>query len=146
MSLNSIFCVSTRATGSATAPLKATVAQVDSSGRLRLDFGTEGLGGARNTNAGDGFYRVRIDANNDGDYNDAGESFEFHRLLGDANGDAIIEALDTTVIDGLLGRSGINLEGDLNGDGVVNSTDRSFTLSRFRGRKLRDAVKGMLDD
>lgn len=133
----------TAGTGTA---VSATVAQVDSSGRLRLDFGTEGLGGARNTNAGDGFYRVRLDANNDGDYNDAGESFEFHRLLGDANGNAIIDPLDTTVVDGLFGRSGINLEGDLNGDGVVNSTDRSFTLSRFRGRKLLDALKGMLDD
>jgi hypothetical protein len=123
-----------------------TVVQVGSSNRLRLDFGVQGVGGARNSTAGDGFYRVRVDANGDGDYTDAGESFEFFRLLGDANGNAVIDALDTTVVDNLFGQIGTNLEGDLNGDGVVNTADKNFTLSRNRGRKLRDEWKSLLDD
>ena len=123
-----------------------TVVQIGGSNRLRLDFGVQGVGGARNSTAGDGFYRVRVDANGDGDYNDAGESFAFFRLLGDANGNAVVDALDTTVVDNLFGQIGTNLEGDLNGDGVVNTADKNFTLSRNRGRKLRDEWKSLLDD
>ena len=124
----------------------ASVAQVASSGKLRLDFGTEGLGGGRNTTTGDGFYRIRVDVNGDGDYDDPGESFEFYRLLGDANGDTVVDALDTTAVDNLFGMIGSNLEADLNGDGVVNTSDRGFTLSRFRGRKLSSTLRSWLDD
>ena len=73
-------------------------------------------------------------------------AFEFFRLLGDANGDAIVDMADTAVVDSLFGRVGINLDGDLNGDGIVNSSDKSFTLRNYRGRKLADGLKPLLDD
>ena len=53
--------------------------------RIRLDFGANGITGTRNSNAGDGFYRVRVDVNGDGDFSDLEDAaFEFHRILGDA--------------------------------------------------------------
>ena len=126
--------------------VSATVTQPGSGNRLRLDFGTQGLGGSRNALTGDGFYRVRVDSNRDGDFDDAGEAFEFHRLLGDANGDGLVDALDTAVVDSLYGRLGSNLDGDLNGDGVVNLTDKSFTLRTYRNRSLASQLRLMLDD
>jgi len=129
----------------------ATVAQVGTSNRLRLDFGTEGIGsggvlGARNTVAGDGFYRVRVDSNNDGDFIDAGETLEFYRLLGDADASRLVDAGDTALVDTLFGRSGFNLDGDLNSDGVVNSADRALTQRNYRGRSLAAELQQLLDD
>jgi hypothetical protein len=106
--------------------------------RLRVTFASE-LGT-------DGFYRIRADINGDGDFNDPGEAFEFHRLRGDANGDAIVNALDSAVVDRLFGSVGSNLDGDLDGNGVVNSTDKTYTLRTYRGRKLADHLKPLLDD
>ncbi len=126
--------------------VSATVTQPGNGNQLRLNFGTQGLGGNRNALTGDGFYRVRIDSNLDGDFDDAGEAYEFHRLLGDANGDGQVDALDTAVVDSLYGRLGSNLDGDLNGDGVVNLTDKSFTLRTYRNRALASQLRNLLDD
>lgn len=114
--------------------------------RLRLDFGANGLGGSKTTNAGDGFYRLRLDVNGDGDFNDPGDSaFEFHRLYGDANGDGIVDTLDTAVVDSLMGRTGANLDGDVDGSGTVNILDKNATV-RQRGRKLANNWNLLRDD
>ena len=43
----------------------AYAASVDGA-RLRLDFGANGIGGNRNTDAGDGYYRIGVDMDGDG--------------------------------------------------------------------------------
>ncbi|MFO0999029.1 MAG: hypothetical protein U0936_01720 [Planctomycetaceae bacterium] len=112
--------------------------------RLRLDFGATGLGGLRQ--AGNGFYRILLDMDGNGSFADAGDSaFEFHRLFGDANGDAKVDVADTNLVTSQIGRTGTNLDGDLDGNGSVNSTDRLYTTQQ-RGKKLLDPLLGWLDD
>ena len=82
--------------------------------KLRFDFGVNGLGGNRTTAAGDGFYRISVDTNADGNWNDA--HFEFFRLFGDADGNGIVNAADTALVTSQLGQRGSNLNGDLDGD------------------------------
>jgi hypothetical protein len=118
---------------------------VQNGNKLRLDFGSNGLGGLRQ--AGNGFYRVLVDQDGNGFFSDAVDSaFEFHRLFGDANGDAKVDIADTNLVTSQIGRTGSNLDGDLDGNGSVNSTDRLYT-SQQRGKKLLDDVLlGWLDD
>jgi hypothetical protein len=81
-----------------------------------------------------------------GSFADAGDSaFEFHRLFGDANGDAKVDVADTNLVTSQIGRTGTNLDGDLDGNGSVNSTDRLYTTQQ-RGKKLLDPLPGLLDD
>ncbi|MFO1001424.1 MAG: fibrinogen-like YCDxxxxGGGW domain-containing protein [Planctomycetaceae bacterium] len=112
--------------------------------RLRLDFGSTGLGGLRQ--AGNGFYRILLDMDGNGSFADAGDNaFEFHRLFGDANGDAKVDIADTDLVTSQIGRTGSNLDGDLDGNNAVNSTDRLYTTQQ-RGKKLLDPLLGWLDD
>jgi ELWxxDGT repeat protein len=112
--------------------------------RLRLDFGATGLGGLRQ--AGNGFYRVLLDMDGNGSFADVGDNaFEFHRLFGDANGDAKVDIADTDLVTSQIGRTGSNLDGDLDGNNAVNSTDRLYTTQQ-RGKKLLDPLLGWLDD
>jgi hypothetical protein len=111
---------------------------------LKLNFGTDGLGGKLQN--GDGFYRVRLDLNGNGVFTDSGDaSFEFFRLFGDANGDGTVDVADTNLVTGQIGRSGTNLDGDIDGNGTVNATDRLYT-TRQRGRKLLSWLLAFLDD
>jgi hypothetical protein len=115
-----------------------------SSNKLKLDFGSTGIGGLRD--AGNGFYRVRLDMNQDGDFTDAvDQAFEFYRLFGDANGDKVVDVLDTNLVTAQVGRSGTNLDGDLDGNGTVNATDRLYTTQQ-RGKNLLLALRSLLDD
>ncbi len=122
--------------------------------KLKLDFGTNGLGGSKTTTAGDGFYRIRLDLNGNGQFDDvADQAYEFHRLLGDADGNGLVNVdgngvfntLDTNVVDSLMGRVGTNLDGDLDGSGAVNIIDKSYT-ARQRGRGLTATMRSLLDD
>ncbi len=120
--------------------------------RIRLDFGVNGITGARNTNAGDGFYRVRVDVNGDSDFADPEDAaFEFHRLLGDANGDAVVNsnasgnATDLNIVNSQQGRSGTLLQGDIDGSGTVNVFDRVLAI-QANGRSLDEALRALLDD
>lgn len=132
---------------SVTAGTGTTVAVSGMSGsanRLQLDFGASGLGGLRE--AGNGFYRVRLDLNQDGDFTDSvDQAFEFYRLFGDVNGDAVVDVMDTNFVTGQMGRSGSGLDGDVDGNGTVNATDRLYTTQQ-RGKKLLAALLGWLDD
>jgi hypothetical protein len=115
-----------------------------SGNRLKLDFGATGLGGLRQ--AGNGFYRVLVDVDGNGNFTDAGDgAMEFHRLFGDADGNGIVDIADTNLVTSQIGRTGTNLDGDLDGNGSVNSTDRLFTIQQ-RGKKLLDPMLGWLDD
>ena len=112
--------------------------------KLKLDFGATGLGGLNL--AGNGFYRVRLDINGDGDFLDAEDkAYEFYRLFGDANGDRKVDIADTNLVISQVGRTGLNLDGDLDGNGAVNSTDRLYSVQQ-RGKKLLDPLLGWLDD
>jgi hypothetical protein len=115
-----------------------------SGNRLKIDFGATGVGGLRQ--AGNGFYRVLVDVDGNGNFTDAGDgAMEFHRLFGDADGNGIVDIADTNLVTSQIGRTGTNLDGDLDGNGSVNSTDRLFTVQQ-RGRKLLDPLLGWLDD
>jgi len=102
--------------------------------RLRLDFGDQGIGGSRNTNAGDGYYRIGVDIDGDG----TADVFKhFYRLLGDVNGDRKVDAADRTRV---MSGSGLSVaERDVNGDGVVNSVDLTL-VTRALGKKLKDGL------
>jgi len=97
-----------------------------------FDFGSSGLGGNRNTNAGDGLYRLEFDLDGDGNFD---TMHSFFRLLGDVNGDGAISTLDTQAITAALGQAGVGLNQDVNGDGVVNALDRTLA-ARAVGRSL----------
>ncbi len=98
----------------------------------RIDFGSNGLGGNRNTSAGDGYYELAIDMDGNGSY----ESKKyFYRLLGDVNGDRKVDSVDSSLVTSSFGLTNPNR--DVNGDGFVNSNDRTLIL-RSIGRKLKD--------
>ncbi len=98
---------------------------------LKFDFGVQGIGGNRNSNLADGLYQFAIDNNGDGS---ADAVANFHRLLGDTDGDGVVNAEDKKRILPFIGRT-YNAEADVNGDGVVNSADLS-QLSRAVGRRI----------
>ena len=101
---------------------------------IRLDFGAQGIGGNRNSNAGDGYYEIAVDLDGDGTFE---SKRNFYRLLGDVNGDGKVDASDTSLILGSFGTT--NRERDTNGDGIVNAIDRILSI-RGIGRKLKDGL------
>ncbi len=110
---------------------------------IQLNFGAQGIGGNRSTDAGNGFYRISIDTDGDGDFDD--QHFEFFRLFGDADGNGTVNAADSTLINGQFGRTGTNLDGDIDGDRRVSVFDRLYA-SRNVGKKLRIDLFDYLDD
>jgi hypothetical protein len=108
--------------------------------RLQIDFGDGGIGGKRNSASGDGYYQLAIDA----DHNGTLETVRsFYRLLGDTNGDRVVDSLDRQAVDAAFGQTGINLNADVNGDGVVNRRDRTLVNGQL-GRRLAAGL--LLDD
>ncbi len=104
---------------------------------VNLDFGSNGIGGNRLTNQGDGYYVLSIDQDGD-EVPDATRAF--YRLLGDVNGDRVVDKADANQILAAYGRFGINLNADVTGDGVVNSQDRVIAI-RQRGRRLKASLR-----
>lgn len=99
--------------------------------KVLVDFGAQGIGGNRGTNAGDGYYEVAVDMDGDGSY----ESVKhFFRLYGDVNGDGVVDGLDKAQVLAMAGTT--NVEGDVNGDGVINATDTT-AVTRAVGRKIK---------
>ncbi|MCA9125995.1 MAG: VCBS domain-containing protein [Planctomycetales bacterium] len=112
--------------------------------RLKLDFGLDGL--TDNTFTGDGFYQVLVDVDGNGSFADAADAiFAFHRILGDANGDAIVDSADVDLINSQIGQSGSNLDGDVDGSQEVDGFDAA--LANFKnGVALAPWLKERLDD
>ena len=81
---------------------------------LSFEFGPAGIGGTRNTAAGDGLYRIRLDLDGDGSLDPVGE---FFRIFGDADGDAGRGLGDLSLILEAIGTN--NPEADINNDGIV---------------------------
>ena len=110
---------------------------------ISFDFGAGGIGGNGRSAVGNGFYRISVDSDADGVFND--QHFEFARILGDANGDGTVNTADMSVVLSQYGQRGTNLDGDITGDGRVNVFDRIFTLRNY-GQKLDDDLLAFLDD
>jgi hypothetical protein len=119
-----------------TVSLTGAVSRIDS--QVRLDFGAQGIGGNRNTTAGDGYYRLSIDLDGDGTFETVKH---FYRLLGDVNGDRQVSAVDASLILAAYGTG--NPERDVNGDGLVNAADRTLAI-RSLGKTLDELLP--LDD
>jgi hypothetical protein len=116
-----------------------------------IDFGAGGLGNQSSTSNYDGVYELARKA---GSTLTLANSYTFHRLLGDANGDGVVDALDTSRIQSVLTSpawrydhssnltladnrpiAAFNWVGDLNGDGKINALD--LNISNFqRGRRV----------
>jgi hypothetical protein len=116
-----------------------------------VDFGAGGLGNQSSTANYDGVYELARKA---GSTLTLANSYTFHRLLGDANGDGVVDALDTSRIQSVLTSpawrydhssnltladnrpiAAFNWVGDLNGDGKINALD--LNISNFqRGRRV----------
>jgi parallel beta-helix repeat protein len=107
---------------------------------VAIDFGSGGIGGSRNSAAGDGYYRLGIDTDQNGSLE---TQRNFYRLLGDTNGDRVVNATDDNNVVQAMGTKGINLPADVNGDGVVNNTDRKI-VRRQLGNRLASGLP--LDD
>jgi len=117
-----------------------------------FDFGTAGIGGnGADTTTDDGVYQF---ANATGSSN-LPTTYRFHRLLGDVNGDKVVDAADTALVNTLVTSPAWRYNnantpiaqgnlfyvatnawaGDANGDGRVNATDINIT-GRWRGRRV----------
>ncbi|MFM7128596.1 MAG: dockerin type I repeat-containing protein, partial [bacterium] len=126
---------------------------------FKIDFGTNGLGNQPSTAVFDGVYQL---ANKAGaTVIPANAPYTFHRLLGDANGDGVVDALDTNLVQTVLsstpwryqnasnlmyvnGNTGAtsvnpvaayNWVGDVNGDGKINALDLNLVTFQ-KGRRV----------
>jgi hypothetical protein len=96
---------------------------------ITLDFGAGGIGGSGNT--GNGFYRIALDLDGDGQFDDG--HFEFFQLWGDSNGDGMVDIADRIVTE------------DINGDGVINARDRAIYRTELN-KRLLPSLYGEIDD
>jgi hypothetical protein len=126
--------------GSNPVPVSLSGTMTASSGKISIDFGPNGIGGDRNSTTGDGYYEIALDLDGNGQYD---VSQHFFRLLGNVNGDRIVNTNDFNQILAAYGTVGSNLESDVNGDGAVNSLDRTLAI-RSNGRSLQSNLP--LDD
>lgn len=111
-----------------------------SGNKILIDFGSNGLGGNRNSIAGNGYYNLSVDA----DRNGTKESLRhFYRLLGDTNGDRVVDAIDLANVTRAQGKRGTKLAADVNGDSVVNSQDLSIARAQ-QGKRLAGGL--VVDD
>ncbi len=98
---------------------------------LELDFGAQGIGGNRNSNVGDGYYRLALDLDGNGSLE---TQVTFYRLFGDMDGNGTVDSADVSAIQTGIG-SGYNPELDANGDGVVDSRDVLYA-TRAKGHHI----------
>jgi len=101
---------------------------------IEIDFGKGGIGGNPNTTAADGYYEVDINL-------PGGQTavHHFYRLLGDANGDGIVDQNDVNEIAAAINDSSpagwTPLSADATGAGAVTALDLTLAM-RSKGRKL----------
>jgi hypothetical protein len=105
---------------------------------IELNFGSGGIGNSPNTTAADGYYEVDIALPN-------GQTSEhhFYRLLGDVDGDQIVDANDLNDIAVRIGETSAPgwaaLTADVNGDGSVTALDLTLA-TRSKGRALKSGL------
>ena len=101
---------------------------------IEIDFGSGGIGGNPNTTAADGYYEVDIKLPN-------GQIavHHFDRLLGDVNGDGIVDQNDLNEIAASINETSqmgwTPLSADVTGAGSVTAFDLTLA-TRSKGRKL----------
>ncbi len=101
---------------------------------IELDFGKSGIGGNPNTTAADGYYELDIKL-------PSGQTavHHFYRLLGDVDGDGIVDQNDVNEIAASIGESAPSgwtpLNADVTGAGTITSIDLTLA-TRSKGRKL----------
>jgi hypothetical protein len=101
---------------------------------VAIDFGSQGIGGARNTNLADGYYALQFDLDSDGTFE---TTYNFFRLFGDTNGDGKVDQADVNNVT--AGMTAYSAEYDLNFDGRVTSGDLIF-VRRAQGRALNPSL------
>jgi VCBS repeat-containing protein len=95
--------------------------------RIAINFGKEGIGGKRNSATGNGWYRFALDTDDNGSF----ETYQrFYRLLGDTNGDRVVNWLDQQAVAAAMGQTG-KRDADVNGDSIVNWRDRDLVKSQL---------------
>ncbi len=101
---------------------------------IEIDFGSGGIGGNPNTTAADGYYEVDIKLPN-------GQVavHHFYRLLGDVNGDGIVDDNDLNEIAAEIGTTSpvgwTPLSADVTGSGAVTVIDLMLA-TRAKNHKL----------
>ncbi|WP_145034751.1 hypothetical protein [Caulifigura coniformis] len=103
--------------------------------RLIFDFGEKGIGGNRFSTAGDGYYELRFDFNEDGVYD---TPQRFYRLMGDVNGDRVVTSQDSFLVQSNIGQP-YNPLYDMDGNGLVDTRDRIVVL-RSMNRRLNNML------
>lgn len=124
------FAVNAKNADVGTGTIVSGVNAVANGNSIRLDFGPTGLGGSGG--AGDGFYRVLMDLDGDGQFDDG--HFEFFRLFGDTNRNGRVEVSDQ-----------LNISEDINGDGRIDSRDRRDAKTRLN-QAVDAALLSLIDD
>ncbi len=108
-----------------------------------FDFGSQGIGGNRNSDLGDGYYQFKFDLDGDGTFE---TTRSFFRLFGDTDGNGVVNSDDLNAIDAAK-KAGASptakRNADINGDGVVNALDRLYG-TRALNRRLLNGV--LVDD
>ncbi|HEV2969843.1 MAG TPA: NosD domain-containing protein [Pirellulales bacterium] len=97
---------------------------------VSIDFGINGIGGNRLTNAGDGTYRLILSLHEQ----QSTTTVQFARLLGDVNGDGSVDAADYSLALGYVKTGDPN--GDINGDGFIDMRDL-MVIKLAQGRKIK---------
>ena len=118
---------------------------------IEIDFGAGGIGGNAGTTAADGYYALSFTPT--GGQAGTGSTHHFYRLLGDVNGDGIVDQNDLNEIAAARGQSvsqiaaaigqpasGLTpLSMDVNGDGSVNNTDL-LLATKSKGNSLKKGL------
>ncbi len=113
---------------------------------IEIDFGAGGLGDSPGTTSADGYYTLSFTPPSG---QGLSATHSFYRLLGDVNGDGVVDQNDLNEIAAARGQSvsqiasaigqsatGLTpLSMDVNGDGSVNTTDLALA-TRSKGHKL----------
>jgi hypothetical protein len=114
--------------GQGTTPVSLNGVLSASGNMVGFNFGAAGLGGNPNSTAGDGYYEVDIDGSS--------KKFFFDRLLGDVNGDHVVNNTDVKIVMTSLNHRSPSILGDVNGDGVANATDLSL-VKQAKNHRLK---------
>jgi hypothetical protein len=101
---------------------------------IEIDFGSGGIGGSPTTTAGDGYYEVDIKPPGG-----PVAVHHFYRLLGDVDGDGVVDASDLNEIAASINETSpagwAPLSADVTGSGTVTALDLTLA-TRSKGRAL----------